>query len=298
MNPKNFLELKLYIFINIVFSTGFRIFAIPHLHRTYSDSPKLSNFPDCVSISYFASCHLACEFATMDNGRIRTLVVANVPRVLRCSRWGSFIRVDKVPKRDLRRLRPPASSAYHIDNALRLMRNNYNLFAHHSKTKKKRRGICQHVLCPLHQRRRTPLCPCSPPAEVSLSVVYPMTNAAADDDDQKARKKKAATLASFICVLQWARDSLRVGKISKSASLTAMRHFGLPSWAQSWAWKWRWRRRRSWCRWVAATTSRDGDWCSEWTKLPKQSDWQHLLLPSKRPGVAWLVSSSSDWLLF
>lgn len=139
MNPKNFLELKIYIFINIVFSTGFRIFAIPHLHRTYSDSPKLSNFADCVSISYFASCHLSCEIATMDNGRIRTLVSANVPRVLRCSRWGSFIRVDKVPKRDLRRLRPPASSAYHIDNALRLMRNNYNLFAHHSKTKKKKK---------------------------------------------------------------------------------------------------------------------------------------------------------------
>lgn len=66
-----------------------------------------------------------------------------------------------------------------------------------------------------------------------------MTNVAADDDDQKSKKeKKAATLASFICILQWARDSLRVGKISKSASLTAMRHFGLPSWAQSWAWRW------------------------------------------------------------
>lgn len=92
-----------------------------------------------MSICYFASCHLSCEIATMDNGRIRTLVSANVPRVLRCSRWGYFFRVDKVPKRGLRRLRPPASSAYHIDNALRLMRNNYNLFAHHSKTKKKKK---------------------------------------------------------------------------------------------------------------------------------------------------------------
>lgn len=222
MNPKNFLELKLYIFINIVFSTGFRIFAIPHLHRTYSDSPKLSNFPDCVSISYFASCHLSCEFATMDNGRIRTLVSANVPRVLRCSRWGSFIRVDKVPKRDLRRLRPPASSAYHIDNALRLMRNNYNLFAHHSKTKKKRRGICQHVVCPLHQRRRTPICPCSPPAEVSLSVVYPMTNAAADDDDQKARKKSGDTCFIYLYFavgarLVASRQNFKVGIINSNA---------------------------------------------------------------------------------
>lgn len=94
-----------------------------------------------MSICYFASCHLSCEIATMDNGRIRTLVSANVPRVLRCSRWGYFFRVDKVPKRGLRRLRPPASSAYHIDNALRLMRNNYNLFAHHSKTKKKKEEV-------------------------------------------------------------------------------------------------------------------------------------------------------------
>lgn len=190
----------------------------------------------------------------------------------------------------------------HIDKALRLMRNNYNLFAHHSKTENwKKEEVSVSTLSVLDTNAVALLSvPAHPPAEVSLSVVYPMTNVAADDDDRKSKKKKAATLASFICILQWARDSLRVGKISKSASLTAMRHFGLPSWAESWAWRWRWR--RSWCRWVAATTtSRDGDWCSEWTKLPKQYDWQHLLLPSKRPGVAWLASSSSslsDWLLF
>lgn len=189
----------------------------------------------------------------------------------------------------------------HIDKALRVMRNNYNLFAHHSKTENwKKEEVSVSTLSVLDTNAAAvPSVPAHPLQKCRFQLFTQWRMWPLMMTTEKARKKKAATLALFICILQWARDSLRVGKISKSASLTAMRHFGLPSWAQRWAWRWRWR--RSWCRWVAATTSRDGDWCSEWTKLPKQSDWQHLLLPSKRPGVAWLASSSSspsDWLLF
>lgn len=136
----------------------------------------------------------------------------------------------------------------HIDKVLGLMRNNYNLFAHHSKTEKKRRGICQHVVCPRHQRRGTSLSRCSPPAEVSLSVVYPMTNVAADDDDRKSKKKKGGDTC-FIYLyfavgarLVASRQNFKVGIINSNAPFWVTQ-LG-PELGMEMGWRWR----RSWCR--------------------------------------------------
>lgn len=50
-----------------------------------------------------------------------------------------------------------------------------------------------------------------------------MTNVVADDDDGKKARKKAATLASFICILQWARvasrQNFKVGIIKQQCAI-------------------------------------------------------------------------------
>lgn len=188
----------------------------------------------------------------------------------------------------------------HIDKVLGLMRNNYNLFAHHSKTEKKKRYLSARCLS------STPTLPYSP-----LSLLTPCRSVAFSclpNDEcnrwwwrpkKQERKKGGDTCFIYLYFavgarLVASRQNFKVGIINSNAP------FWVPQLGPELDMEMEMGWRRSWCRWVAATTSRDGDWCSEWTKLPKQSDWQHLLLPSKRPGVAWLASSPSpsDWLLF
>lgn len=96
-----------------------------------------------------------------------------------------------------------------------LMRNNYNLFAHHSAQAEK-------IICQLD----VPFI-CLPNDECDP----PVTNDGDDGDDDDENLKTTLALFAF-CVFFYfifaKRNSCgRVGKISKSASLTPMRHFGI-----------------------------------------------------------------------
>lgn len=113
----------------------------------------------------------------------------------------------------------------HIDKALGLMRNNYNLFAHHSKTENwKKEEVSVSTLSVLDTNAATLLSvPAHPPEEVSLSVVYPMTNVAADDDERKGKKKKGGDTC-FIYLyfavgarLVASRQNFKVGIINSNA---------------------------------------------------------------------------------